>query len=87
MKNALLIFDLDGTLIDSVPDIAIAVNQTLSDLQRQNFDENQIRNWVGNGAKVLIQRALTASQSTDVDEITLDNALQRFFLSLCPKNL
>ncbi|WP_315044098.1 phosphoglycolate phosphatase [Faucicola mancuniensis] len=85
MKNALLIFDLDGTLIDSVPDIAIAVNQTLSDLQRQNFDENQIRNWVGNGAKVLIQRALTASQSTDVDEIILDNALQRFFYHYAQK--
>lgn len=79
INKALLIFDLDGTLIDSVPDIADAVNRTLSDLGRQNFDEQTIRNWVGNGAKVLIERALKASQNDELDVNTVEQALGYFF--------
>lgn len=75
----LLMFDLDGTLIDSVPDIAEAVNRTLADLNRQTFDENTVRNWVGNGAKVLIERALKASQNDEPQPVTIDTALQHFF--------
>lgn len=69
-KNVLL-FDLDGTLVDSAPDLALAVNHMLADLNRAEFDEDTIRSWVGNGAKVLTQRALSGSE--EIDE-TLDNA-------------
>lgn len=79
MTKPLLMFDLDGTLIDSVPDIADAVNRTLSDLQRPTFDETTIRHWVGNGAKILIERALTATQDTALQADTLQTALQHFF--------
>lgn len=75
----LLMFDLDGTLIDSVPDIADAVNHTLTDLNRPTFDEKIIRNWVGNGAKVLIERALTATQDDKPSTQMIDTALQYFF--------
>lgn len=82
MQKKLLIFDLDGTLIDSAPDLANAVNLTLQDLQRPTFDEATVRNWVGNGAKVLIQRALSGSSQIDEtltnDEVT--TALERFFV-------
>lgn len=64
-KKPLLIFDLDGTLIDSVPDLATAVNLTLQDLNRATFTENTVRNWVGNGASVLIQRALSGGDEID----------------------
>ncbi len=78
-KNVLL-FDLDGTLVDSAPDLALAVNRMLADLNRAEFDEDTIRSWVGNGAKILTERAL--SGSTEVDE-TLDtdfvaDALSKF---------
>lgn len=63
-KN-LLIFDLDGTLIDSVPDLAAATNAMLRDLALPTFDEDQIRHWVGNGAKVLVDRALSGSDRID----------------------
>lgn len=63
--KALLIFDLDGTLIDSVPDLAAAVNLTLQDLGRATFTEDMIRHWVGNGAKVLIERALSGAVAID----------------------
>lgn len=82
MTKSLLIFDLDGTLIDSAPDLAHAVNLTLQDFDRAMFDENTIRHWVGNGAKVLIERAL--SGSTDVNpslpQDLVNQALERFFV-------
>jgi len=59
-KNVLL-FDLDGTLVDSAPDLALAVNQTLTELGMATFDQNIIHGWVGNGAQMLIDRALSGS--------------------------
>ncbi|MCF7969695.1 MAG: phosphoglycolate phosphatase [Methylococcaceae bacterium] len=55
----LIVFDLDGTLVDSVPDIAIAINKMLVALQQATYTEEQVRQWVGNGAEMLITRALT----------------------------
>ncbi|WKD29682.1 phosphoglycolate phosphatase [Halomonas sp. KG2] len=55
----LIAFDLDGTLIDSVPDLTIAVQRALSDVGLPVPSEEHVRNWVGNGAQVLIERALT----------------------------
>ena len=86
-KEAIL-FDLDGTLIDSVPDLATAVNLMLQKLDRETFSEDTIRYWVGNGAQVLVKRAL--SGKTQIDE-TLDPELfekaLKTFLSLYAKNL
>jgi len=65
-NKELIIFDLDGTLIDSVPDLASAVNHMLATLDRDTFEEEIIRYWVGNGAQTLTKRAL--SGSTEIDE-------------------
>lgn len=79
-KNVLL-FDLDGTLVDSVPDLASAVNITLVELGLAPFKEDVIRGWVGNGAKVLIQRALSGSNEilSDLSETLVEQALEIFF--------
>jgi len=77
-KNVLL-FDLDGTLVDSAPDLALAVNKTLLDLGRAEFDQHTIHHWVGNGAKVLIERAL--SGSAEIDPL-LDPALSQDALAI-----
>lgn len=53
-----VLFDLDGTLIDSAVGIAEAVNQTLADLGAKREPEALIRDWIGDGANVLLQRAL-----------------------------
>ena len=64
-KKAVL-FDLDGTLVDSAPDLALAVNHMLERLDREAFSPDVIRSWVGNGAATLVKRGL--SGSSDIDE-------------------
>ena len=54
----LVMFDLDGTLIDSVPDLAAATDEMLLQLGRAPAGMDKVRNWVGNGAPVLVRRAL-----------------------------
>ena len=54
---ALLVFDLDGTLIDSREDLVQAMNATRVHMQREPLDGLLIQSYVGNGAMVLIQRA------------------------------
>lgn len=78
-KNVLL-FDLDGTLVDSVPDLALAVNKTLKDLGKAQVDQQTIRSWVGNGAKVLVERALSGSSSINnhLDQVLAKDALTLF---------
>lgn len=71
----LVMFDLDGTLVDSVPDIAIAVNKTLQDLGLPTVSEDKVRLWVGNGAEMLIRRALTdGDDNQPVDQALWDKA-------------
>ncbi|GGC63552.1 phosphoglycolate phosphatase [Marinobacter halophilus] len=52
------LFDLDGTLVDSAPDLAAAVDQMLAHLGRSPAGLANVRNWVGNGSGVLVRRAL-----------------------------
>lgn len=55
----LVIFDLDGTLVDSVPEIALGVDAALTELALPTVGEEHVRVWVGNGLRTLWQRALT----------------------------
>ncbi|EHA14034.1 phosphoglycolate phosphatase [Halomonas sp. HAL1] len=60
----LIAFDLDGTLIDSVPDLAAAVAHALKALDLRQPSEAEVRDWVGNGAPVLVEKALTWALQT-----------------------
>lgn len=76
---ALVMFDLDGTLIDSVPDLAAAVDQMLALRGRPPAGVEQVRLWVGNGARVLVRRALAGSlQHAGVVEAEAEAALADF---------
>ncbi len=87
-NKELIIFDLDGTLIDSVPDLAMAVNHMLESLDRDVFDENTIRYWVGNGAQILVKRALSGSNKIDEDlDGTLFSKALALFLLFYKKHL
>ncbi|MCO6524770.1 MAG: phosphoglycolate phosphatase, partial [Candidatus Schmidhempelia sp.] len=53
-------FDLDGTLVDSVPGLAKAMQLTLADFNLPTVTNEQVKTWVGNGIDKLIERALNA---------------------------
>ena len=57
----LVVFDLDGTLVDSSTDLANAVNTLLAELGVTRLPDPEIVSMVGEGAAVLVRRALTAS--------------------------
>ena len=73
----LVIFDLDGTLIDSRLDLVHSVNAALRHIGRASLPDDVIASYVGDGAPILIQRALGGEA---VDEATVRQGLQ-FFLS------
>ena len=63
-----LIFDLDGTLIDSKLDLALAVNATLEHMGRAALEHSRIYGYVGQGAPRLIEQALgSGATSTDCE--------------------
>jgi phosphoglycolate phosphatase len=71
-----LIFDLDGTLIDSKLDLVHSVNATLRELKRPELPEETISSYIGNGAPVLVAKAM----GQDINSDELERAL-KFFLS------
>ncbi|WP_440464487.1 phosphoglycolate phosphatase [Psychrobacter sp. ASPA161_6] len=82
MDKQLLIFDFDGTLIDSVPDLADATNAMLTTLGKETYPIDSIRNWVGNGSRMLVERALVGQVEVLEGELTVeeaDHAEQVFF--------
>lgn len=75
----LVMFDLDGTLIDSVPDLAAAIDHMLATLGRPPAGIERVRDWIGNGAPVLVRRALAGGfEHSAVDDAEAEAALQVF---------
>ena len=75
----LIVFDLDGTLIDSRQDLCNSVNATLTHLCRPCLPEAVIASYIGNGASLLIRRALGDPEGDMHDEEYVTEALT-FFL-------
>jgi phosphoglycolate phosphatase len=75
MTQQAILFDLDGTLVDSVPDLAAAVNGLLAELGRPALGLAQVTGMVGDGTTALVERALAASGAADTP---LPAALDRF---------
>ena len=73
VHGRLIAFDLDGTLVDSSRDLADSVNELLAELGAVLVPRESITGMIGEGARVLIQRALAASGRPDTPE-----ALSRF---------
>ncbi len=87
-NKEVILFDLDGTLVDSAPDLALALNHTLKTLEQKTFHHDTIRSWVGNGAQTLVKRGLSGSTivNESIDPEFFDKALN-IFLDFYSNNL
>ena len=74
----LLVFDLDGPLIDSAQDLCNSVNATLSQFGRERLPDPVVAGYIGDGAIMLMRRALFGPDATDVDEELLSRAYAWF---------
>lgn len=77
------LFDLDGTLVDSAPDLAVAVDAMLEQLGRKKAGADNVRQWIGNGAPTLVRRALAGKADWEPasarDEALFKDALSLFY--------
>lgn len=74
----LVMFDLDGTLVDSVPDLTAAVDSMLASLGRPPAGIEKVRQWIGNGARVLVRRAGGEHRARRIGEEETEAALALF---------
>jgi len=74
----LILIDLDGTLIDTVPDLAYAIDGMMSQLDLPQRGEEKVRRWVGNGIERLVKRALLDSDEGEPDDKLFQSALHLF---------
>lgn len=84
-KPGFVLIDLDGTLIDSVPDLAYCVDEMMKQLGMPVRGEDAVRNWVGNGVQRLTERALINSVDGMPDQELMDKAYP-IFLELYKEN-
>jgi len=75
----LLVFDLDGTLIDSAQDLCNSVNATLAEFDLAPLPDKVVASYIGDGAMMLVRRGLFGPDATEVDEGFLERAYA-FFL-------
>ncbi len=83
---AIMLFDLDGTIIDSVPDIAVAVNAMRAESNMLPAAEDVVRSWVGQGLSVLMHRALTDDDGGVADAMDHKAAIavfRRYYKDCC----
>ena len=74
----LILFDLDGTLIETAPEIYDAVNDTLRHFDLAEVTQQQVNDWIGHGTRELLIRALAFSDQTDAATVRAsDNLPQR----------
>ncbi len=85
LRPKMILIDVDGTLVDSVPDLAFCVDAMMERLGRPPHGEAAVRNWVGNGVERLVRRALIGQLDGEPDEADFEAALQ-IFLELYAEN-
>lgn len=81
----MILIDVDGTLVDSVPDLAFCVDEMMRHLGREPWGESRVRDWVGNGVERLVRRALIGRLDGEPDEAEFRRAYP-VFLELYAEN-
>ncbi len=85
IKPDFVLIDLDGTLIDSVPDLAYCVDEMMIQLGLPKRGQDAVRDWVGNGVQRLVERALSGSVEGMPNQELMDQAYP-IFLALYQEN-
>ena len=85
MQPKMILIDVDGTLVDSVPDLAFCVDAMMERLGRPVHGEAEVRNWVGNGVERLVRRALIGQLEGEPEEADFERAYP-IFLELYREN-
>ena len=84
-KPKMILIDVDGTLVDSVPDLAYCVDEMMEALNMPKRGEANVRNWVGNGVERLVSRALIGQLDGEPNTSLFDKAYP-IFLDLYERN-
>ena len=84
-KPDMILIDVDGTLVDSVPDLAFCVDAMMAALGRSPHGEERVRDWVGNGVERLVRRALVGALQGEPDDADFERAYP-LFLELYAEN-
>ena len=74
-RFALILFDLDGTLVETAPEIGDAVNDTLRHFALPNVTQQQVTDWIGHGTLELLIQALASVQGQPVSVVRASKAL------------
>jgi len=85
-KPKMVLIDVDGTLVDSVPDLAYCVDEMMKQLDMPVHGEEKVRNWVGNGVERLTRRALIGQLDGEPEDELFEKAYP-VFLDLYDKNV
>lgn len=86
MQRPIIVFDLDGTLVDTAPDLLASLNHALSHVELGPIEDDGFRKHVGHGARVMLERAYEASGHAQPSPETLDE-LMRHFLDFYRKTM
>ncbi len=78
MRPRMILIDVDGTLVDSVPDLAYCVDAMMSRLGRPPHGETAVRNWVGNGVERLVRRSLIGQLEGEPEAVDFERAYPIF---------
>jgi len=81
MSPSLIVFDLDGTLIDSAADLAAAINSMLADFGCQPLEVPEVRRMIGDGVAMLVARALATRHCRQVDPARAAEVFMRHYES------
>jgi phosphoglycolate phosphatase len=73
-----IVFDLDGTLVDSAPEIASALNAAMAEIGQPPFPLTDVQSFIGGGAKVALQRAL-AARGSQIEAAVFDGMMASFY--------
>ncbi len=84
-KPQMILLDLDGTLVDSVPDLAFCADAMMDQLGLPTHGEEKARDWVGNGMERFVRRVLVGALKGEPDEALFQRAYP-LFLQLYAEN-